>query len=771
MLKTCVVGDFHAEDAPEFFGMIKSCVPRNAHFFNIKKSSNLEDFLLSEKVQHVILLGNESLNMLCPNRPSFISMLRIRGVDIPHHVNGQIMAIRVTYDYEETHKGFDEVTRAFKRDLRKSPNFKSLYTKKINPEIIQCEEYSQIKECFGKLKTADRVAFDFETTQLKPFVTKQNKNPKIYSVAFAFPDNTCYAIPLKNYWDCNKSVVNGLARWFTSVNPKQIKIAHNVKFDLLWALTQLCGNVGANLDTSKPMLCGDYHDTQFMAWLLDERTTCSRLKSCVWRYLGQNDYSIEFTDTKGGEDNGISKYDRKDVLHYNGLDSAYTLILYDLFKLKFQKRPRMWRVYTNIMLPAAMQFLKMELNGVPVDMEKLAKFDKSYEKVKSDSYHKLIKITNIDGLKPNSRVQLADYFAHVKKYKLTKRTTTGFAVDNLVLDELIKKYKDPAAKHILEYRIAGKMHSTYIHNMYDHIDVDNVIHANVNQTSTVTCRTSYSNPNLQNFPHHKNKEIRGIIKAPDGYLFVACDYGQIEARVYGMITGDKTFIKVLKDNYDIHLENSKILFGEKDAKKMRTKVKFGTFAMLYGAGDKTVGKAAGVSDMGKIAKLRKLFFNKFTAFKPWQRRLLSEEKELNRVISLFGRYRRSPIKFSDILNYIPQSSASDMTLISMNSLGRKYRMAFMIHDDLSFFIKKSPTLSDDIEYIMRGMLTLPWTELKYSPDIKCWTPLSVECKVGTNWDDLKVVCELDSHTAGYNDLKSSVDAGNKIKKEMDQIGW
>ena len=771
MIKTCVAGDFRTKESSEFIKVIKACAPKNSHFFNVHKTSDLRDFISNNKIQHVIVLGNETLNLLCPNRPTFIAMIRIRGADVPQRINGRTVAIRATYGYDDYSKGFDEIQRAFKHDLHRPLNIKTLFTKKIDPKIIQCEKYDQIKECFQKLKTADRVAYDFETTQLKPFASKKNKNPTIYSVAFAFPDNTCYAIPLKNYWDQNESVMSGLAKWFSSSCPNQIKIAHNMKFDLLWALTHLCKHKNIDVENGKPLLCGDYHDTMLMAWLMDERPTCSKLKSCVWRYLGQDDYSIEFSDNAKTGDNGIGSYDRKDVLHYNALDSVYTLTLYDLLKTKFTRRQRMWRVYTHILLPTTMQFLKMELNGVPVDVKKLTNFDKCYKKVMAENYAKLIEITDIPDLKPNSRLQLIRYFTTVKGYKLSKKTASGFAVDTSVLEALVEKYDDDAAKLILSYRNVAKMHSTYINNMHGHMDTDNIIHAFFNVSSTVTGRTSSSGPNMQNFPHHKNNEIREIIKAPKDHFIVAFDYGQIEARIYGMLTGDVTFINALKNNYDIHLENAKILFGEADAKKWRTKVKFGIFAMLYGAGDDKISKTIGIPDVKKIAELRKLFFGKFTAFKPWQRRLLGEEKEKNKIISLFGRYRRSPIKFSDILNYIPQSSASDMTLISMNSLGRKYRMAFMIHDDLSFFLKKSDSLHDDINYIMRGMLTLPWNELKFSPHVKSWVPLSVECSIGPNWGNLKTLCELDSHKAGYKDLRSSVIAGEKFKDDLDKIGW
>ena len=180
---------------------------------------------------------------------------------------------------------------------------------------------------------------------------------------------------------------------------------------------------------------------------------------------------------------------------------------------------------------------------------------------------------------------------------------------------------------------------------------------------------SSNDPNLQNIPSKTGKQPRSFFCAPEDYVLVCCDYGQIEARLIGAASQDKNFCEALWINYDVHLEWAKkiaqaypkVIGGEKyledpkALKKFRGSVKnLWVFPAFYGASYKSI--SAGIEIPEDLTKeLFEEFWDQFSGVKKWQKWLLTRYNSLGYVESFFGRRRHAPLTANAVYNSPIQS--------------------------------------------------------------------------------------------------------------------
>lgn len=721
------------------------------------------DDIKASKPRVILALGEEALRVLWPNGFNAIyTISRTRGGLVPYVLDGEIIGVvpSLSPQFANKMENFEQVwiddillalDASLETELFKEEKELNVFSEPS--EIIHVKNVELVKQLFTELQKAKVVAFDFETTSLHPWKLRDSeKVPELYSVAFAF-DNKVYALPLLGFWSkaMEDTIIDSIGKWFIEVLPDQIKVGHNIKFDLLWGLVKTSEHY-TKKKAHELALTGIYHDTNAMAWILDERPSMSKLKIAGWKYLGKSDWSIEVKD--------IFRYSRNDVLQYNSYDSWYTLQLYRLLYPRIQASAEYKNVYENVILPATFAFIQIESRGCLVEEETRLAFAEKLDKEANVILSKIKEETGNPNLNPASPKQLADYFVNDCHYQLLKKNKTGWSVDAATLEHVATEYDDRAAKMILEMRSINKLNGTYISGLADKIYEDGRLHAGFNLTGTVTGRTSSNDPNLQNFPKRKHKEVRQIITVPEGYTMLSLDLGQIEARLFGVMTGDPKFIEALWEKYDIHLENSRILFGDDLAKEKRGVVKNATFAMIYGGGNQKVAETAGVS-IEEIQALRELFFTKFKNFKIWQKDTASFERRNGYVESLFGKRRRAPMSYNEMLNHASQSSASDMCITAMVQINRRYDVMFTIHDDITIQVEEDK-VEDAIMYMTDCMLTVPWVYMRNSRWLKKYVPLGIEASVGKTWGTMEDIIKIDSIDLGYTSLGKAITKANSI---------
>jgi DNA polymerase-1 len=262
--------------------------------------------------------------------------------------------------------------------------------------------------------------------------------------------------------------------------------------------------------------------------------------------------------------------------------------------------------------------------------------------------------------------------------------------------------------------------------------------------------------NWQNFPSRKAKYIRNIVEAPKGYVMVACDLGQIEARVIAMVSLDDVWIDQIWNDFDIHMHWTEELLdicpdyidrykGDiKDRKKdIRKLVKNSiVFPLFYGAGVPKISVLLNIDeDIG--SELYSRFWEEYKIAKAWQNNLLEFYKTYGYIKSVFGRRRYGPMSINEILDTPIQSAATDIFIDSGNRLSRmayelnkpqlQYRLS--IHDDNVFFLPEE-TAEDDILIIVKEMVKPLFKFIN--------VPLSTEVSVGYKWGELEEVTKFSS---------------------------
>lgn len=171
--------------------------------------------------------------------------------------------------------------------------------------------------------------------------------------------------------------------------------------------------------------------------------------------------------------------------------------------------------------------------------------------------------------------------------------------------------------------------------------------------------------NYQNFPSRESKYIRNILVAPDNHYLVACDQGQIEARVIAMVSLDKVWIDQIWNDFDIHLHWAEQLVEilpsyldryegdyDKKIKQIRKLIKNAVvFPLFYGAGIPKISMLLDV-DIEIGQELYNRFWGAYKVAKEWQKSLLEFYNKNYYVESPAGRRRYGPISVTEVLDCV-----------------------------------------------------------------------------------------------------------------------
>lgn len=743
-------------------------------------SQRVREDIRRTQPQVVLVLGGEAVTGLWPSRTGpAISFNRGNLTPFPldetRTVETQYIPAVVTFHpsyilrgqrhSEDAQVWLDDVYKV--PQLLEAPETPIAYARRsrlLDPPAVRqtLETEADLEAFFTVLKGVDVVAWDYETTQLSPFPRRDGTNkypPALFSCAWAF-DGTAYVVPLWDYWPAAhlKEILRSIALWLLHT-PGQVKIAHNMKFEFMWSVCQpFVQGLGWHPRDAIRALAQcefQFEDTMLLSWLYDERPARSALKNAAWARLGVEDWGIEFSETKCAPD-----YPLYDVLAYNQDDAWWTLKLWAWAHTHVTDRLRF--VFEGVTRPASFAFADVELHGTPVDESERQRLIGLYQgqmKAIQDQADRLAPRVSI-----TSTQQLSDYFSGVCRYQMLRRNKDKkgkpyWSTDEKSLEHLIATYRDPVAALVLQYRKFQKLDSTYLSGLDRLIARDNRLHGSYKIAGPVTGRTSSTDPNMQNFPVRtdEGRRIRGIVGSPPDYVVCSSDYGQIEARLFAATSGSVVFIQELFKKFDQHLENARFLFGDDRAKALRVPVKSATFALFYGSSMATAAETAGTSieDAALLDNHIKAKYPEVFAWRDW---VVAFYAQHGYVESLFGRRRRAPMSYNELINETNQSTASDMTLVSMNRLWREYQVGIMIHDDLTFFLKNDAYLSERLMHIALVMLSEPWRFISSSPHLKAYVPLSVEFKLGPNWCDLRETVTVHSQDVGMYTLDDALRA-------------
>lgn len=517
-------------------------------------------------------------------------------------------------------------------------------------------------------------------------------------------------------------------------------INHNIKFDdkvLIWNWGQRIANV--------------YWDTMIAGFILNENEKHG-LKPLYNKYIADGkgsdeDFGDLFEDIP-------CNYLPIDIFSIYGANDGFKTDAVYKFQKQFISKEhtredfrKMAYVFHDVEMPLIDLCADMELRGVEVRedfakdlsdtfnaeiIEVEAKCDAYVEQFKEYIEQSAVLMRLTKGtckVNYNSPQQVAALIYDIFKLNsVTRKEPRGTGED--IIQKHINNAKRNGSKKsaqfiefaetYLRYKELTKLLGTYV----DKIPAvkepkTNAVHTTFNQYGAVTGRFSSSDKisriNLQNIPA-KEKRIRKIFRARDGYKLVGGDFSQIEPRVLAFISGDEEMIEAYRNKQDLYaimaskvyklpVEDCKEFYPDgttnPEGKHRRTTMKSVLLGIMYERGAKAIGE-----QFDKSADWAQGLIDDFNSSFPKveQARLMIENmaETYGYVTTICGRKRRLPdMQLSDhddyryqeahrqSLNSVIQGSSADIMKLSMIALYRQpaYReldmhMIITVHDEL-----------------------------------------------------------------------------------------
>lgn len=598
-------------------------------------------------------------------------------------------------------------------------------------------ELTKVLDWLKELQQYTLIGIDIETDRLRPY----HSESKILSLAIGTFDHT-YAFPYEYPSAWSPTQLAKLKKALRSfLLNSGTKIAHNAKFEQEW----LAKKFGKDLLRKTTWAC-----SQAQSYVLDERYGMHSLD-----VLTRVNFGFWLKDQSNIDRAQMLSYKLKEILPYNAMDTKWTFLLWHTQQSQLDKKQV---ILYNFLVRTLSTLVLAQMQGLDVSVETIREMDEQMEQqIKNlsrqirqlpevNQYNKLYGQYNPDS--PDMLLKLLQQVLGLKDelYGKKKGTREKQSTEEPVLLELAEQFD--IARLTLELRAVTKKHGTYIKPLYNYLDQgDGKLHTSLNPYVTVTGRLSSDDPALQNWPNRKGKEVRRVIVPPEGWWIVSADYGQIEARIIGLLSQDKNFCKALWEGYDVHMEWAQriaqaypeVIGGRRkleDAatmKRFRSDVKNQwTFPAFYGAALKSIANYLRVP-FETLEPIFKDFWKTFSGVKQYQYDMKKFYAEHQYIETMTGRRRHGPLTWNEILNSPVQGGAADLCIHAMNTLSELNHDGIIpvlnIHDDVTCYVRDD-MLEEGIETIAEIMCTAP-NELVPGINI----PIAAEISCGLNWCD------------------------------------
>ncbi len=614
-------------------------------------------------------------------------------------------------------------------------------------------DYRKVLRWLDRIAQLDSHGLDLETTGIRPYPD----DSRILTMAVGTWEE-CYAFPVDHPKAWNRRTLKKL--WdaiFDFIMHSGRKVCHNLEFEMEW----LAYFLGTEILRST-----EWDDTMAMGYALDERSRkMLSLDTMMAIYFGAKGFKDLFPLDKA---NMITQR-LEDVLPYNGADSRVThelfLLCSDLLALDDNAGPR----YTHEQTVRSSSTLVLsQLTGLVPDFKAR---DDIMEELQAEADGYVAEMQRLQEVKQWERMSGQKFSAtnphnvlgvlrDVCRCPEVRKDNGKFSTDEETLQKIDERdSKLPAL--ILKFRGLDKIIGTYLRTLEKYVHDDGLIHTNYNSKLTSTQRLSSDDPNSQNYPKRKYRQVRKIVKAPEKHILCCFDYGQIQARGIAVLSEDQAFHDALWENLDIHSEWTQNLFdvfprwwdiiydeyGEEDDtdeklfKKGRNSIKNGwVFPLFFGSSNKSCSENLHIPV--RIAdELAGEFWSKFRGVKKWHERLQKFYNRHGYVESPTGRRRRAPLGWNEMINSPVQLTEVDIVQEAMNRASEHgWDSCLNIHDDMSYYLQLA-TMEKDVDTLGEILATV---------DFDWFTvPLLVEVTSGMNWCDQKELKEFDSREFGH----------------------
>ena len=624
-------------------------------------------------------------------------------------------------------------------------------------------DIDRLESALERMAQLPDVGIDYETDRLRPYQrAKWGNTANIWCCSVGTLEHTvAFSLDMPDGWPTAALRRRAWDAFTLFLTKSGKKIAHNLSMEQAWTAYKV----------DKSLLYStDWEDTMAQAHTLDERKGTKSLNDCIRMHFG-----FFLKDVTKVDPVRLLEYPMSERLVYNALDTKWSHALYHKQKEVIDQTPNYVKEY-NRKVDLTPALVLTELEGLPCDdayaramMRDLQTKSKQAEDRIQACPEVRAYTSKFGKFSPTSPDQVLRLYKDVlrrEEVEVQSEEGTTYTTNEDALAAMPAK-EVPSAPLILQLRQSEKLVSTYLEPIVEKriVHDDGCMHPIYNSMVAVTGRLSSEDPNGQNWPKRKNKEIRGVVVPPEGRIVVAKDYGQIEARVIGMASEDKNLVKALWTGYDIHAYWANRVFDlhpkwfdflakefnidKHDEKALRkcgrqeAKNKW-VFPQFFGSSYKSCANDLHIP-VGTAEDLMNEFWDEFRGVKAWQDKTLKFYDKHLYVETLTGRRRRGAMSKNEVINMPIQGTAADIVTKAMEALS----LEAVIRDDMSFH----PRLNVHDDLTSMPLIENLEQHVQDCARIMCAhrfdfviVPLVVEVETGPNWYKLTKYGEYRSDT-------------------------
>lgn len=484
-----------------------------------------------------------------------------------------------------------------------------------------------------------------------------------------------------------------------------------------------------------------WFDTMLAHYATDERRGTHSLDQLAIEILGSPDWKKEVARYVG-KDGSYADIPRDILYRYNAYDVVNTFRLVPELQ-RLMDEQNVSRVH-EFLVRTSPTLMHMEMNGLAVDLDYNAKLMDEYLEVIEEQKTYMQEVLDNPTYNPNSWKQVKEaFFDHFKiRLKDTRADTIETIQERAASRSNMELYKFCTA-HLL-FKKESKSYGTYVKGIRKRIyhgAADRVprVHASFLLHGTVTGRLSSRNPNLQNITRGSRLRRQFIPSSPDNRL-IQVDYGQAELRVVCCLARDTYLRDVFSDSArDIHSEVAERFYGSDFTKEQRIRAKAVVFGLNYG---REAFSLAAEHDM--TVREAQTYINQFFEIIPDTVAFYNQVEEDilagKDLETIFGRRRRFWLITDEnkhkILkegrSFIPQSTASDLTLEAANRFARQgfwHTLRIAIHDAIVLEVpqEEAEQVGHELEKVMQE------TAAEIFDD---YIPFTTDLSIGESWGEL-----------------------------------
>lgn len=648
-------------------------------------------------------------------------------------------------------------------------------------ETIRTPE--RLKEYMDHCKQSGEYVLDVETTGLDIY------NDILVGICLYTPGETSAYVPFNHTDLQNVRVADQMSEeqvrdiLLPYLQDQELRcINHNIKFDnkkLAWDWKQVIVNI--------------YWDTQIAGNVLNENEP-HKLKPMYNKYILHGKGSGE--DYKDLFDGIPFNYVPIDIATVYGANDGFKT--YALYKFQAQylreDHPRedfrkMYYVFREVEMPLIPLCTDMEMRGVEIREDFAKELSEDFNKelveveAKCDAYVEQFKQYILDHnnlmrltkgtckINYSSPQQVAALFYDIFKLKSVSRKEPRGTGDKIIQKFLstAKKKDTKKSREFAEFlenyqrfKEIKKLLGTYVDKIPQVKEPKiNAVYTTYNQYGAKTGRFSSSDTvskiNLQNIPS-KEKRIRKIFKARDGYKLVGGDFSQIEPRVLAFLSGDESMINAYKEGKDLYAimgsqvyqlpyEDCREFYPDgtvnAEGKHRRTTMKSVLLGIMYERGATAIGEQFNKSAEW-AQQLIDNFYKSFPKINQYRLKIENMAETYGYVTTITGRKRRLPdMQLEDkddyryqeahrqSLNSVIQGSSADIMKLSMIAIYNDPRykeldchMIITVHDELIMEVPE--------EHIKEGAELLVGTMKRVGHSL-IDLPMSVDAEVNDYW--------------------------------------